>query len=137
MMASGGSRGNTPLFDLDVVESGALFFRVDLHIHSAGGSSDVKDESMPPRAALQTAAQRGIALMAITDHNSTASLPQAISDSVDFQQVRLVIGMEITTSDGHVLVLFPPEKLSALRRLEGKLDFHVDQQGDLYTHIRI
>lgn len=136
-MASGGSRGNRPSFDLDVVESGALFFRVDLHIHSAGGSSDVKDESMTPRAVLQTAAQRGIALVAITDHNSTASLPQAISDSVDFQQVSLVIGMEITTSDGHVLVLFPPEKLSALRRLEGKLDFHVDQQGDLYTHIRI
>ena len=45
---------------------GATFFRADLHIHTHGGSHDVRDISMTPTAIVTTAIQEKLSLIAIT-----------------------------------------------------------------------
>ena len=49
--------------------AGARFWRADLHIHSYGGSHDVKDNLMTPASIVSTAITERLSLIAITDHN--------------------------------------------------------------------
>jgi predicted metal-dependent phosphoesterase TrpH len=51
--------------------AGAKFVRADLHIHSYGeyGSFDVNDTSMTPEAIVDTAIEKGLSIISITDHN--------------------------------------------------------------------
>jgi predicted metal-dependent phosphoesterase TrpH len=54
--------------------TGARFYRADLHIHSFGGSHDVRDTTMTPSAIVSTAAREGLQVIAITDHNQIRSV---------------------------------------------------------------
>lgn len=58
------------LQDIQKEENGAGFLKADLHIHSYGGSADVKDRAMTAEAIIDAAVAQGISLLAITDHNS-------------------------------------------------------------------
>jgi hypothetical protein len=51
--------------------------------------------------------------------------------------VTAIPGVEITTSDGHVLVFCAPERLGDLASFMTKLDFQEDSQGDRYTRVAI
>jgi len=55
--------------EIVALPAGARFCRADLHIHSYGGSHDVKDATMTPDAIVSTAVAEGLAMVAITDHN--------------------------------------------------------------------
>ena len=54
------------------MNTGALFYKADLHIHSYGegsGSFDVIDTSNSPQAIVETAITKGLKIISITDHN--------------------------------------------------------------------
>jgi len=85
---------------------GARFFRADMHVHSYGGSHDVKDNRNTPEAIVATAAQEALSIVAITDHNEIAGVASAIAAAVK-AGVFIVPGVELSTPEGHLLCYLP------------------------------
>lgn len=54
------------------ISNGAHFVKADLHIHSYGngGSYDVTDSQMNPQNIVDTAIEKGLSVISITDHNA-------------------------------------------------------------------
>jgi hypothetical protein len=96
---------------------GARFYRADLHVHSFGGSHDVKDASMTPQQIVQRAIE-GLDVLAIADHNEISNVEAAIDAAVG--RLLLVPAVELSTSQGHLLCYLPT--LDALRRFHAQLD---------------
>src|SRR5579859_1982280 len=99
--------------------SGARFYRADLHIHSFGGSHDVKDQAMTPEAIVKTAVSERLGLISVTDHNEITNVEAALRAAVG-QPLMVVPGVELSTPEGHLLVYFGD--LQELRDFYGKLD---------------
>ena len=99
---------------------GAKFFRADLHIHSYGefGSYDVKDSTMTPEAIVDTAIDKGIKIISITDHNEIFNSNTAIQYAAD-KDILVIPGIEVTTTQGHLLLYF--DTFQNLRSFAGKL----------------
>jgi predicted metal-dependent phosphoesterase TrpH len=104
-------------------------YRVDLHAHT--GHS--KDSLLPAAELLLAAASRGMAAIAVTDHNSLGGAEQAAS-LVDRQPERfghllVLAGSEIMTSEGEIIGLLlrrdvprglsPEETIAAIREQGG------------------
>ena len=70
----------------------------DLHIHSIASA----DGHCPVEKILETAKARGLDAVAITDHDTTAGAVRALSLQTG---VLVIPGIEVSTKDGHVLVL--------------------------------
>ena len=98
--------------------SGARFFRGDLHIHSYGGSHDVKDKTCTPSAIVAEAKTRGVDIIAIADHNNIKSIPAAYVAALK-AGIFLVPAVELSTPQGHLLCYFPT--LDALQAFFAKL----------------
>jgi predicted metal-dependent phosphoesterase TrpH len=79
-------------------------FAADLHIHTA--LSPCASEEMTPSAIVDTAVQRGLAMIAVCDHNSAGNV--AAVQQAAGNDIAVLVGMEITTSEeAHVIGLFP------------------------------
>ncbi len=114
--------------------------KVDLHIHTPA-SSDYQEESVTYLDILQTAATRGVDILAITDHNTVAGIKQIRQEVGELELLerlgriqpeeqwrldeyrrfgeRLLIlpGFELTATLGfHILAIFAPE--TSVRDLE-------------------
>src|SRR5258705_10990776 len=85
---------------------GARFYRADLHIHSFGASHDVRDATMTPANVIATAAQEGLSIVSLTDHNEIGNVEAAIGASKG-TGVLVVPGVELSTPQGHLLCYFP------------------------------
>ncbi|MCG3193083.1 MAG: hypothetical protein DIJKHBIC_02332 [Thermoanaerobaculia bacterium] len=127
-------------------ENGARFHTADLHVHSFGGSADVRDVAMTVEAIIESAVRNKIALLAITDHNCDRNLEAALAYAAKYSERLLVIpGVEITTAHGHLLGYFPPERVRAVRdllatlRIEGEYgsrDSHTAMSmADVIDHV--
>lgn len=117
------------LKDITAVDNGAKFLNVDLHIHSYGASADVKDVTMTPQAIVESAIRQELSVIALTDHNSDANVAAAVEHARQYAGQLLVLpGVEVTTSHGHLLVYFAPEKIGDLGRFLAKLDL-VGEKG--------
>lgn len=114
----------TQLRDLTLIDNGARFQNVDLHIHSYGASSDVKDAGMTPDAIVDSAVRQHLSVIAITDHNSYANVKKTIDYAQDRYpgQILVLPGVEITTAHGHLLAYFAPDRVSDLAKLLARLD---------------
>lgn len=99
--------------------SGARFYRADLHIHSHGGSHDVKDPTMTPESIIEMAVSENLGLIAVTDHNEITNVA-ALLKAASGHPVAAIPGVELTTPEGHVLVYF--RTLQDLSDFYGKLD---------------
>lgn len=66
--------------------------RIDLHIHS-----DASDGTLPPADVVTRAADAGLDIIAITDHDTTAAVPPAAAAAVD-AGIRLIPGIEISAA---------------------------------------
>lgn len=94
---------------------------VDLHLHSLAS-----DGTLGPAEVVALAAQRGVRVMALTDHDTTLGIPTALMAAQEWG-VEVVPGIEMTVEQGeelHILAYFvdigyPPlqETLARLRRL--------------------
>ncbi len=92
--------------------------KFDLHIHStySDGHADVKD-------IIKAAKRRGLDGIALTDHDTMRGIPAARKYIRDRRlDLILIPGIEVTTSEGHLLVLgvdeAPEKKLSPEETIE-------------------
>lgn len=110
------------------ISSGAKFVRADLHIHSFGtddGSFDVTDVTMTPQSIVDTAVAKGLSIISITDHNEIGNSKTAIDYSLG-KPILVIPGIEISTTQGHLLAYFPDYK--SLRDFHGKLTISDDKE---------
>ena len=108
--------------------NGAKFHRGDLHIHSFGsdGSYDVSDEQMTPEGIISKAIEKGISIISITDHNKIANSIAAVNLSEGSKDILVIAGIEISTTQGHLLAYFPTTQ--DLESFYGKLNFDSDKK---------
>ncbi|MBI4847702.1 MAG: PHP domain-containing protein [Nitrospirae bacterium] len=79
-------------------------FKADLHIHTC--LSPCADLEMSPSAIIRTALERGIDIIAITDHNSAENIVAA-RKAAENSGLTVLAGMEVTSSEeAHILALF-------------------------------
>jgi PHP family Zn ribbon phosphoesterase len=78
-------------------------FRADLHIHTC--LSACAELDMTPPKIIRKAREKGLQIIAITDHNSAENIPAF--NALKYEDIKVFAGMEITTSEEvHVLALF-------------------------------
>ncbi|RLC46600.1 MAG: histidinol-phosphatase [Candidatus Coatesbacteria bacterium] len=78
--------------------------RADLHIHTC--LSPCADDLMTPKTVVKTALDRGLGLIAITDHNSTQNVEATVA-AAEALPLSVLLGIEITTQEEvHLLGLF-------------------------------
>jgi hypothetical protein len=113
------------------VTNGARFVRADLHIHSVASLEDVAATSgMTVGAIVDAALAAGVEIISITDHNSIDAIPSALEYSANFSDRLLFIpGVELTTTQGHLLVYFDPADTAKLEQFFHRLDIVRDNQG--------
>jgi energy-coupling factor transporter ATP-binding protein EcfA2 len=113
---------NTTKQEILTQSRGASFIRADLHIHSYGplGSFDVSDVLLTPTAIVEKALSLGIGVIAITDHNRTGNISEAVNASAG-KSILVVPGVELSTPAGHLLVY--AETIDRLERITGALTF--------------
>ena len=122
------------LRDINARPNGAQFLNADLHVHTYGGSHDVRDTMMTPEAVIEAARGLGIAILAITDHNTDANVQRAVEYAAKYQGEMLMLpGVELTTAHGHLLVYFPPEKPEQVRTLLSRVNI-AGKFGDQDAH---
>ena len=110
------------------MSTGANFVRADLHIHSFGedvGSFDVKDEQMTPENIVDTAIEKNLKIISVTDHNVIRNSKRAISYSTG-KDILVIPGVELSTPQGHLLIYAPD--FEALERFYGKLTISSDKK---------
>lgn len=79
-------------------------FTADLHIHTC--LSPCAELHMSPLAVVRTADEKGLDIIAITDHNSAENVISA-KKAAEYTQLTVLAGMEITSSEeAHILALF-------------------------------
>lgn len=113
---------------IEQLSAGADFVRADLHIHSYGrhdGSFDVDDVEMTPENIVDTALDKNLSIISIADHNEINNSKIAI-DYSDGKNILVVPGIEVNTTQGHLLVYF--DTFSDLRKFYGKLEITDDKQ---------
>ena len=116
--------------------------RADLHVHTV--LSPCADIEMIPPLIVQQAIEKGIHLIAITDHNATANI-EAVQKAARGTELIILPGMELqTVEEVHLLCLFDlPEQAAAWQRVveralpqvANNIDFFgeqfvVDETGD-------
>lgn len=115
---------------MSLVNEGAKFRRIDLHIHSLNSDAspaDVTDGDHTPQKIVDTAVALGFEVISITDHNSVANVEAAIQYA-EGKNILVVPGVELSTSQGHLLLYAPV--VSDLSRIIARLDF----SGDMCTN---
>ncbi len=101
--------------------------RADLHLHT-----DFSDGLHTPRQVVQSASRAGLQIIAVTDHDTLegAFRAQEYSHRRPDLGVKVVLGEEISTLNGHVIGVFLekfiPARLSAKRTVE-----LIHQQGGI------
>ena len=83
-----------------MMSNGALFYKADLHIHSYGlgtGSFDVTDISNTPQAIVDTAIEKGLKVISITDHNQYLNSQIAVQYAKD-KDILVIPGIEVSTT---------------------------------------
>ena len=102
-------QGGVESFAPGPLETGARWYRGDLHMHtghSDGTCTSQSDKSVPCPVfvTLDSAAKRGLDFVAITDHNTTSQYDAERELQPYFDKLLLIPGKEITTYAGHANV---------------------------------
>jgi hypothetical protein len=79
----------------------------DLHVHTS--HSDGEDS---PLEVVEYARQRGLQVIAITDHDRIDGAQIACAHTKSHGGVEVIVGEEVSTSDGHVIGLFLDERIA-------------------------
>src|SRR5215472_7933374 len=121
---------NTPVYvpsETEAQEAAALrgFSKADLHMHTNLG-----DGTASPQRVLDIAKQRGLKVIAITDHDHMegAKRVQELLDR-EGSDIEMIWGCEVTTREGHFLGLFMKRPVKFLMRVEGAIEAIKEQGG--------
>ena len=120
--------------EIEAFDNGAQFWDADLHVHSFGGSHDVKDSTMTVEAIIEEAVKRAIRILSITDHNAETNTEKGVTYAQKYTgQILVIPGVEITTANGHVLAYFAPTDATNVRNLLAKINI-IGKPGDQDAH---
>jgi len=101
-------------------------FWADLHIHTA--LSPCAGEDMTPLRIIHRAADLGIGLIAVTDHNSAENVPSLVRASAG-SKVRVLPGMEVQTREEvHLICLF--ENVDLVLAWQERIYAHLPQAAN-------
>ncbi len=90
-------------------------FKADLHIHTC--LSPCAELDMTPAFIVKTALEKGLDIIAITDHNSAENVPAARKTAMK-SGLTVLAGMEIASSEeAHILALFNDERIGELQEI--------------------
>jgi len=79
-------------------------FRADLHLHTC--LSPCAEPYMTPLAIIKAAFEKGLDIIAITDHNTAENII-AVKEAATGRDLTVLAGMEITSSEEvHIIALF-------------------------------
>lgn len=112
---------------------GLKFRKIDLHTHTPESACYKHDHS--PEEIVYTALEKGMDAIAVTDHNTAASIDamKAAAESVEIDGRQLVIfpGVEISVHEGyHVIALFDPSVGQAeVNNFLGAIGIKTDEYG--------
>lgn len=81
-----------------------MIFELHCHTHYSRGTKIPTEVMMSPREVVRLAKKKGIDFLAITDHRITSAWKEAMEEGKK-QGVEIIPGMEIESSDGHILGL--------------------------------
>ena len=96
--------------------AGSRFVRADLHVHTMLGPGEASAASPPSvEAALRAARDAGLSIIGIADHNTIANIGEALAGAG--ADLLVLPGVELSTAEGHVVGLFPPDGVDRLERL--------------------
>ena len=93
--------------------AGSEFIRVDLHVHTFPDAGQAQAVEVPVADYVQTARDRGLGVLGITDHNTTRNVTAAL-DAAEGTGLLVLPGIEVSTHDGHLLALFAPAATAEL-----------------------
>lgn len=89
--------------------------KADLHLHTTAS-----DGRLAPAVLIRLAAEKGLDVVAITDHDTVAGVDEAIAAARSFPSLRVIPGVELNTdvADGevHILGYFIDHRSQELRR---------------------
>lgn len=91
---------------------GSRFVRADLHVHTFAAPNEPSRPTVDLPALMATAKARGLSVIGITDHNSVANARAAAALSMP--DLLVLPGIEVSTTDGHLLGLFAPDQVDEL-----------------------
>lgn len=93
-------------------------FRAELHVHTV--LSPCADVEMIPPFIIQSALEKGIQLLAITDHNASANI-EAVMQAARGTDLTILPGMEVQTREEvHLLCFF--DQLDQIRAWQKRID---------------
>ena len=102
--------------------------QVDLHLHTT-----CSDGTLSPAELVRLCAGRGLSVIAITDHDSTEGVPEALQAADDFQDLAVISGIELSAdepgSEVHLLGYFVEHQDPELQRTLGGLREGRDQRA--------
>jgi len=81
-----------------------LITQLHMHTTESKGTRIAVDSIITPKQAVDLAKKNGIDAIAITDHNTTSAYPK-IKKYAEKKGILLINGIEINTSDGHLIGL--------------------------------
>lgn len=112
---------------MEDISNGAHFIKADLHIHSYGdgGSYDVDDHQMNPQNIVDTAIDKGLSVISITDHNEVTNSCTAVQYAQE-KSILVIPGVELSTTQGHLLLYF--ETPQNLRSFIGQVTISADKK---------
>lgn len=118
------------LTEIEKLDNGAKFYKCDLHIHT-NGSYDFRDKTITSKDIVDTALEKGLKLIAITDHNTSKECEDIIK-AAKGTELCVLPGAEITCSDGkkniHLIAVFPKEKIESIQDLLSNIAISVSEQ---------
>ncbi len=123
--------GSTPVYipgderaDQDA-RGGATFSKADLHLHTNLG-----DGTASPRRVIEVAKQRGMKVIAVTDHDHMEGAKR-VYDLIQTEghDLDMIWGCEVTAREGHFLGLFMKKPVKFLMRVEGAIEAIKEQGG--------
>lgn len=120
--------------EIENADAGARFVRGDLHIHSFGGSYDVKDKAATPSAIVDKARERGVSIIALTDHNHIDNVQAFLAAAESYVDIVAIPAVELSCPEGHLLVYTPT--FDALQTVFGPIRTPVinDATGETTCH---
>ena len=125
-----GTKGHTLNAVLNL-PSGANWLKADLHIHTPGSGNDFKGngEDTTAKDIVDIAIQKGLEVIAVTDHNTVAWC-DGVREAAKGTDLVVFPGAEVSTKEGHVLAIFDVDaETQELNRFLDRAEIPPDRIG--------
>lgn len=110
--------------------NGNEFYKCDLHVHTLA-SLHYKEKDATPEKIVKSALEKGLKVIAITDHN-TSKWCEPIIEAAKDTGLCVLPGVEISCLDGckdvHIIAIFPPKNVRNIQDLLSQIGIKAEEQ---------